>query len=191
MNRKEELRYLTLLCLDASRRERSEGEVKSGLELEVEHRLNSLIDIDDGVDDRIVTGAPTEVNPVIHLDATEAVSGSPGKCGILRRTGHRQDGSKMKPDWDAFCAWIKEDMKLSKLPIEWIQYEKDDFRIIRIDLCKGKSYHVTTAIEDRSELCNHDVAYALARGLLPVLYKAMETNSPYTYINYFDIRAVV
>lgn len=176
MNRKEELRYLTLLCLKASLRERSEGEVKSGLELEVEHRLNSLIDVDDKVSDRIVIKAPVEVHPVIHLDDTEAVSGFPGK---------------LKPDWDAFVGWIKEDMELSKLPIEWSRCETADIKIIRIDLCKDKPYHVTTAIEDRSELCNHDVAYELAWRLLPVLSKAIETNSTYTYIKYFDIKAVV
>lgn len=97
----------------------------------------------------------------------------------------------MKPDWDAFCEWIKEDMELPNLPIEWSRCEKDDFKVIRIDLCKDRPYHVTTAIEDRPELFNHDVAYALARGLLPVLSKAIETNSPYTYIRHFDIKVVV
>jgi hypothetical protein len=95
------------------------------------------------------------------------------------------------PDWDAFVGWIREDMELPNLPIEWSRYEKDDFKIIRIDLCKDRAYHVTTAVEDRPELCNHDVAYALARGLMPVLSKAIETNSPYTYYKYFDIKVVV
>ena len=100
-------------------------------------------------------------------------------------------GGEMTPDWDAFVGWVKDDMELPQLPIEWSRYEKDDFRIIRIDLCKSRPYHVTTAIEDRPELCNHDVAYALARGLMPVLSKAIEANSPYTYIRHFDVRAVV
>lgn len=95
------------------------------------------------------------------------------------------------PDWDAFVGWIREDMELPNLPIEWSQYETTDIKIVRIDLCKDRAYHVTTAVYDRPELCNHDVAYALARGLLHVLYKAMETNSPYTYIRHFDVRAVV
>lgn len=94
-------------------------------------------------------------------------------------------------DWDAFVGWIKEDMELPQLPIEWIRYETDDITIIRIDLCKDKPYHVTTAIEDRPELCDHGVAYSLACGLLPVLGKAIETNNPYTYIRHFDVRAVV
>lgn len=98
---------------------------------------------------------------------------------------------EMKPDWNAFCIWIKEDLELPKLPIEWSQYETADIKIVRIDLCKDKPYHVTTAIEDRPELCNHDVAYALVGGLLPVLGKAVKTNSPYTYIRHFDVRAVV
>lgn len=97
----------------------------------------------------------------------------------------------MKPDWDAFVGWIKEDMELPNLPIEWSRYEKDDFKVIRIDLCKDRAYHVTTAVEDRPELCDHDVAYALARALMPVLSKAIETNSPYTYFRHFDIKVVV
>lgn len=95
----------------------------------------------------------------------------------------------MKPDWDAFCGWIKEYMELPNLPIEWIPYAKDDVKIIRIDLCKTKPYHVVTAVEDRPELCNHDVAYALAMGLWPWLSKAIETNTPYTYLRYFAVEA--
>lgn len=117
MNRKEELRYLTLLCLEASRWERSEGEVKSGLELEVEHRLNSLLDVDDKVDDRIVIQSPAEVNPVIHLDATEAVSGSPGKEDYVRITvnGRRRSFLKM------FCK--KVPCKHSKTGYRWLPPE--------------------------------------------------------------------
>lgn len=93
--------------------------------------------------------------------------------------------------WDDFVRWIKEDMELPNLPIEWSRCETPDIKIIRIDLCKDKPYHVTTAIQDRPELCNHDVAYALAEALLPVLSKAIETMSPYTYVRHFDIRVVV
>ena len=106
-------------------------------------------------------------------------------------TDQEIEASVLEPDWYAFCAWIKEDLELPNLPIEWSRYEKDDFRIIRIDLCKDRPYHVTTAVEDRPELCDHDVAYALAGGLLPVLGKAIETNTPYTYFRHFDVRAVV
>lgn len=94
-------------------------------------------------------------------------------------------------DWTEFCSWIKEDMELPNLPIEWSRCETSDIKIVRIDLCKGRAYHVTTAVEDRPDLCNHDVAYSLAWGLLPALSKAIETNSPYTYIKYFDVRTVV
>jgi len=106
-------------------------------------------------------------------------------------TDQEIEASVLETDWDAFVGWIKEDMELPKLPIEWSRCETPDIKIIRIDLCKDKLYHVTTAIEDRPELCTHDVAYALAGGLLHVLSKAIENNSPYTYFRHFDVRAVV
>ena len=96
----------------------------------------------------------------------------------------------MQADWDAFCGWIKEYMELPTLPIEWSRYEKDDFKIIRIDLCKTKPYHVTTAVEDRSELCTDGIAYLLSQGLMVWLSKAIETNSPYTYFRYFRLEVV-
>lgn len=43
MTKQEEIRYLTDLLLQASRWERSEGEVLSGLELEVQDRLRNLL----------------------------------------------------------------------------------------------------------------------------------------------------
>lgn len=50
MNKEQELRYLTDLLLQASRWERSEGEVLSGLELEVQDRVRRLTGVDT-VDD--------------------------------------------------------------------------------------------------------------------------------------------
>lgn len=43
MTKQEEIRYLTDLLLQASRWERSEGEVLSGVELEVQDRLRNLL----------------------------------------------------------------------------------------------------------------------------------------------------
>lgn len=43
MTKNEEIKYLTDLLLQASRWERSEGEVLSGLELEVQDRLRNLL----------------------------------------------------------------------------------------------------------------------------------------------------
>lgn len=95
-----------------------------------------------------------------------------------------------KPDWDAFCNWLREYLEIPTLPIEWSRFEKDDSRIIRIDIFKDKPYHVTTAVEDREELCNDGVAYLLSQGLRPVISKAIDTNSPYTYFRYFRLEAV-
>ena len=50
MTQEQELRYLTDLLLQASRWERSEGEVLSGLELEVQDRVRRLTGVDT-VDD--------------------------------------------------------------------------------------------------------------------------------------------
>lgn len=50
MSEQEELRYLSELLLQASRWERSEGEVLSGLELEVQDRIRRLTGVDT-VDD--------------------------------------------------------------------------------------------------------------------------------------------
>lgn len=97
----------------------------------------------------------------------------------------------MTSDWEAFCGWIKEYMELPNLPIEWSTFEKDDFKIVRIDLCKDRPYHVTTAVEDRPELCDPDVAYELSKGLMVWLSKAIETQTPYTYFRYFPIKVVV
>lgn len=95
----------------------------------------------------------------------------------------------MKPDWGAFVGWLKEYMELPKIPIEWSPYEKDGFKIIRIDLCPGKPYQVTTGLEDRPELCTDGIAYLLAMGLMPWLSKAIETQTPYTYFRYFAVEA--
>lgn len=43
MTNQEELQYLTDLLLEASRWERSEGEILSGLELEVQNRIRNLL----------------------------------------------------------------------------------------------------------------------------------------------------
>ena len=94
------------------------------------------------------------------------------------------------PDWDAFCNWLRGYLELPNLPIEWSRFEKDDSRIIRIDLFKDKAYHVTTAVEDRSELCTDGIAYLLSQVLMPVISKAIETNSPYTYFRYFRLEVV-
>lgn len=103
-----------------------------------------------------------------------------------------EDGGEMKPDWDAFVEWLREDLELPNIPIKWSRYATmEDFRIIRVDLCHGKPYHVSVTFEDRPELCNHDVAYSLSQGILPVLSKAIDTMSPYTYIAHFDVRAFV
>lgn len=98
--------------------------------------------------------------------------------------------NKTQSDWDAFCAWIREYMELPKLPIEWSRYEKDGFKIVRIDLFKDKPYHVITALEDRDELCTDGVAYMLAMGLMPVLCRAIETNTAYTYFRHFRLQVV-
>lgn len=92
-------------------------------------------------------------------------------------------------DWDTFCTWIREYMELPKLPIEWSTYENDGFKIVRIDLFKDKPFHVTTALEDRPELCNDGVAYELSRGLWPVLSRAIENQTAYTYFRYFSVEA--
>lgn len=93
-------------------------------------------------------------------------------------------------DWTDFCGWLREDLDLPGLPIEWSRISGPDQTIIRIDICKDKPYHVSTAIDDRRELYTHDVAYELAQGLRPVLVKAIRTNSPYTYIRYFLLEYV-
>lgn len=93
-------------------------------------------------------------------------------------------------DWTEFCDWLRTDMDLSDLPIEWSRISNKDQTIIRFDICRDRPYHVTTAINDRQELYTHEVAHELARGLLPVLTKAIATNSPYTYITYFPLEYV-
>ena len=93
----------------------------------------------------------------------------------------------MMTDWTEFCDWIREDMELPNLPIEWSRILSLDGTLIRFDICKDKPYHVTTALEDRRELYTHDVAYELSQGLLTCLGKAIRLNSPYTYIRYFPL----
>lgn len=62
MTKNEELRYLCNLLLESARWERSEGETKSGVELEIGLRISQLVP-EDGYDGVKVTGE-TEV----HLD---------------------------------------------------------------------------------------------------------------------------
>ena len=96
----------------------------------------------------------------------------------------------MMTDWTDFCDWLREDMELSDLPIQWSRISGPDGTLIRFDICKDKPYHVTTAIDDRKELYTHDVAYELAQGLLTWLFKAIRLNSPCTYIRYFPLEYV-
>lgn len=96
----------------------------------------------------------------------------------------------MQADWDAFCGWLVDDLELGKIPVEWSTYEKDGVKIVRIDIFKDRPFHVTTALADKAELCTGEVSYRLARGLLPVIGKAIDTRSPYTYIQYFRLEVV-
>lgn len=93
-------------------------------------------------------------------------------------------------DWTEFCDWLREDMELPNLPIEWSRISGPDGTLIRFDICKDRPYHVTTALDDRQGLYTHDVAYELAQRLLPVLGKAIGLNSPYTYIRYFPLEYI-
>ena len=90
----------------------------------------------------------------------------------------------MKATWDDFCEWVKEYMGVD-IPISWERIENPEGNIIRIDLCKDRPFHVTTAVPDERRLCNHDIAYILARPLEGVLTSAIEKNAPMTYLEYF------
>lgn len=90
----------------------------------------------------------------------------------------------MKATWDDFCGWLKEYMEVD-IPISWERIEHPEGRIIRIDLFKDRPFHVTTAVLDERRLCTRDNAYILAMPLEAALTKALQANSPYTYIHYF------
>lgn len=97
----------------------------------------------------------------------------------------------MKPDWNAFVEWLSGYLEMPNIPIKWSRCADGGYKIVRIDICPDKPYQITTAVEDRSELCTDGVAYALARGLETWLSKAIENNRSYTYFRHFGIEARV
>jgi hypothetical protein len=94
---------------------------------------------------------------------------------------------KMQADWTDFCNWLRDDIELGPIDIKWSRISGLGHTIIRIDIFSTLPCHVTTALEDKPELCNHEVSYSLARGLMPTLTKAIDENKAYTYFQYFRL----
>lgn len=92
-------------------------------------------------------------------------------------------------DWTDFCNWLRDYIELGPIDIKWSSISGPDQTIIRIDIFPTLPCHVTTAIEDRQELCTSSVAYELARGLMSVLSKAIDENKAYTYFRHFCVEA--
>lgn len=102
---------------------------------------------------------------------------------------------KQKRTWKAFCGWLLEAMGLKNTKAT-IQYEcythkSDDlddpyygFRIVRIDICKRKPYHVSVALPDQPQYCTKEMAEDISDMCVHVLYKAIEQNSPMFFISY-------
>ena len=90
----------------------------------------------------------------------------------------------MKATWDDFCDWLKEYLD-ADIPVSWESIGHPEGAIVRIDMFKDRPYHVTTGLPDESRLCNHDIAFVLARSLLSVITRAIRENRPYTYLEYF------
>ena len=92
-------------------------------------------------------------------------------------------------DWTDFCNWLREYIALGPIDIQWKRISGPFPDVIRIDIFPGLPCHVTTALEDRPELCTSGVAYELSRGLYWVLTKAIDENKAYTYFRHFGVEA--
>lgn len=95
----------------------------------------------------------------------------------------------MQADWTDFCNWLRDYIELGPIDIQWSRISGHDQTFIRIDIFPTLPCHVTTALEDRPELCTSGVAYELSRGLFGVLTKAIDENKSYTYFRHFGVEA--
>ena len=92
-------------------------------------------------------------------------------------------------DWTDFCNLLRDYIELGPIDITWSRISGKDQTIIRIDIFPTLPCHVTTALDDKTELCTSSVAYELASGLMPVLTKAIDENKAYTYFRHFGVEA--
>ena len=98
-------------------------------------------------------------------------------------------------NWDDFCSWLIEDMKLGNLPIEWQVFKPDtppetrpaepfDAEIVRIYICKGEPCQVSVIIPNNAIYMNHDMSSKLAYDTVHLIYAALKKNSPMFFIPY-------
>lgn len=108
----------------------------------------------------------------------------------------------MNNNWDEFCAWLVDDLKLGNLPIEWTVIRQVPHgagvvdplvgeEIVRIDLFKDKPYQVSVGIPNNACYMTLDMSYYIARNLLFVIRDAVKTNSPRFFIPYTQFKVAV
>ena len=108
----------------------------------------------------------------------------------------------MNNNWDEFCAWLVDDLKLGNLPIEWTVIRQVPHgagivdplvgeEMVRIDLFKDKPYQVSVGIPNNTCYMTLDMSYYIARNLMFVIRDAVETNSPRYFIPYTRFKVAV
>lgn len=108
----------------------------------------------------------------------------------------------MNNNWDDFCAWLVNDLKLGNIPIEWTVIRQVPHgagivdplvgeEIVRIDLFKDKPYQVSVGIPNKACYMTLDMSYYIARNLLFVIRNAVETNSTRCFIPYTQFKVAV
>ena len=103
--------------------------------------------------------------------------------------------SKKNNNWDEFCAWLVDDLKLGNLPIEWEVIRQVPHgaglvdplvgeEIVRIDIFKDKPYQVSVGIPNNVYYMTLEMSYYISRNTMRLIKDAIKTKSPRVFIPY-------